>query len=266
MNFLLTPDKKAYFASDLHLRMAPDADSRQREITFVRWLDAIRNDAAVLFLLGDMFDYWFEYRHVIPRGFVRLLGKLQELSETGVEIHYFTGNHDMWMNDYFPVELGIAVHRHPEECTINGKVFLLGHGHNLGPVSWGERLMNAVFTSQTLKVPFIAIHPRWTMAFGIGWSKRNRKKHGWAVKFTDIRKEYLACYALECLRRKHYDYFIFGHRHLALDVRLAENSRYINTGEWITGNTYASFDGENLQLAAFQKNTEWLTVNANPSA
>jgi UDP-2,3-diacylglucosamine hydrolase len=261
VNFLLTPNKKVYFASDLHLQMAPDEASRQREHLFVQWLDSIQTDADIIFLLGDIFDYWFDYRYVVPRGFVRLLGKLQELTDKGIAIHYFAGNHDMWLRDYFEVELGITVHRKPEEVRLNNKIFLLGHGHNLGPVTWSERLLNAIFTSKVLKVPFVAIHPYWTMGFGIRWSKYNRKKHGWVTRFQSIDKEYLALYARKQLKQKHYDYFIFGHRHLAMEVNLGENSRYINTGEWVNGDTYAVFDGENLKLQSFRGNTKWLEIS-----
>ncbi|MDR1672686.1 MAG: UDP-2,3-diacylglucosamine diphosphatase [Bacteroidales bacterium] len=253
-------NKKVYFASDLHLRKAPDKTSRKREKDFVLWLDAIKADAGMIVLLGDMFDYWFEYRYVVPRGFVRLLAKLQELTESGIQVHYFAGNHDMWLLDYLHTETGVTVHRKPEEFQINGKTFLLGHGHNLGPAGWGERLLNMVFTSRLLKIFFVAIHPRWTMAFGHAWSKHNRNKHGWAAKFVDIEKEILVHYVRKQLQHRYYDYFVFGHRHLALDIGLSSGSRYINTGEWVNGDTYAVFDGNVLQLCSHSGETDIIRI------
>jgi UDP-2,3-diacylglucosamine hydrolase len=261
---LLQPNKKAYFASDLHLKKGPDEDSRQREKNFVAWLDAIKADAGIIFLLGDMFDYWFEYRYVVPHGFVRFLGKLQELTEAGVAIHYFTGNHDMWMLDYLSVETGVTIHRKPMECQINDCVFLLGHGHNLGPVSFSEKLLMAIFGSRFLKIFFAAIHPYWTMSFGHAWSAGNREKHGWATKFSSINKERIVLYAREQLKQKHFDFFIFGHRHLAMDVRLSAHSRYINTGEWVNNDAYAVFDGISLNLLSFKGGADILMMDASP--
>ncbi|MDR1865717.1 MAG: UDP-2,3-diacylglucosamine diphosphatase [Bacteroidales bacterium] len=263
MKFLLKPNKKAYFVSDLHLRMSPDEDSRRREKKFVRWLDAVKDDAGIIFLLGDIFDFWFEYRYVVPRGFVRLLGKLGELTDAGVEIHCFTGNHDMWTRDYLSVETGVTLHRDPAECTINGKAFLLGHGHGLGTVALGERLLIAVFRSRLLKRLFSNLHPRWMIAFGCAWAKSNRKRHGWTEKFDSIDREAIAVYAREQLKRKHYDFFVFGHRHLAMDVHLSEKSRYVNTGEWVNHDTFAVFDGNDLLLRSFTGDAQPAVTDAD---
>ncbi len=249
MKFLLKPNKKVYFASDLHL--TPDKESRLREKKFIQWLDAIKYDAGIIFLLGDIFDFWFEYRDVVPRGFTRLLGKLDELTDAGITIYYFTGNHDLWMRDYLSDEIGLTVFRRPAEFTINDKTFLIGHGHYLGPVGIGQKILWYIFNNRLLKILYACLHPRWGMAIGRNWSKSSRAHHGLYEPFDGVDKEYIAVYAQEQLSQKHYDFFIFGHRHLAMDIQLAENSRYINTGEWVESCSYAVFDGEDVSLHSF---------------
>lgn len=260
MNFLLPQNKKIYFASDLHLMQAPDTASHRREMDFIRWLDTVKNDAEAIFLLGDIFDFWFEYRRAVPRGFVRLLGKLGELTDGGIPIHFFTGNHDLWIRDYLPTETGMIIHRHPEEFTANDKSFLVGHGHHLGTVSLRDKLSALVFNSKILRKAFSAVHPDWGIAFGQRWSENSRKRHGLAESFESPDKEEIMTYAYEKLVHKHYDFFVFGHRHLAMDVRLSESSRYINTGEWMEGYTYAIFDGQDVSLHSFKGKTRFLTV------
>lgn len=260
MNFLLPQNKKIYFASDLHLMQEPGTASRRREMDFIRWLDTVKNDAEAIFLLGDIFDFWFEYCRAVPRGFVRLLGKLSELADGGIPIHFFTGNHDLWVRDYLPTETGMAIHRHPEEFTANDKRFLVGHGHHLGTVGLADRLSALVFNSKILRRAFSAVHPDRGIAFGQWWSENSRKRHGLAESFEGLDKEEIAAYVYEKLVRKHYDFFVFGHRHLAMDARLSENSRYINTGEWMERYTYAIFDGQDVSLHSFKGETGFLTV------
>jgi len=244
MNYLIEPNKKVYFASDLHLMMAPDEKSRIREQDFIRWLDRIKKDAAVIFLLGDIFDFWFEYHNVVPRGFVRLLGKLAELTDSGIAIHYIVGNHDQWMNDYLTTEMKIQIYHQPTEFMINGKLFLIGHGDDISPDNLTDRLHNIIFRDRVLRVLYASLHPRWGISFGKNWSKYNRKKHGTVTPYAGVEKEFIYRYAQKMLDKKHYDFFIFGHRHLALDLRLNENSRYINIGDWLANYTYGVFDGQ----------------------
>ncbi len=257
---MLPPNKKIYFASDLHLTMAPDEESRRREWDFIRWLDTIRNDAAAIFLLGDMFDFWFEYRHVVPRGFVRFLGKLAELTDSGIPIHFFTGNHDLWIRNYLPYEMNITIHRQPTEFDLNGKLFLLGHGHNLGPVGVPDKILNGIFGNGFLRILYATLHPFWGIAAGKNWSRNSRVRHGLYEPFEGVDKEEIAAYAHQQLAKKHYDFFIFGHRHLALDIRLSENSRYINTGEWIESQTYAVFDGKDVSLHSAKGESEFFKM------
>jgi len=250
VNFLLPSNKKIYFASDLHLTTSTDKESRRREEDFVQWLDKIKTDAAAIFLLGDLFDFWFEYRHVVPRGFVRLLGKLAELTDSGIAIHYFTGNHDQWMHDYLTSEMNIQIYRKPAEFELNGKLFLIGHGHgnNISPENHFYKLIYIAFENRLLQRLFATIHPRWGISLGAKWSINNRKRRGISKPFTGNKNELIYRYTQYILTKKHYDFFVFGHRHLALDIRLNENSRYINTGEWIEVQSFAVFDGNDVML------------------
>jgi len=245
---LLSSNKKIYFASDLHLMMAPDEESRRRELDFIQWLDKVKHDAAAIFLLGDMFDFWFEYRHVIPRGFVRLLGKLAELSDNGIPIHFFTGNHDLWIRNYLTCEMNIQIYRKPTTFNLNGKTFLIGHGHDISPENLIDRIFLFLFDNSLLRMLFASLHPFWGITFGKNWSKNRRKRTGIFMPFDGLEKEFIYQYAKKTLAEKHYDFFVFGHRHLAMDVPLNENSRYINTGEWMVSQTYAVFDGEEVSL------------------
>jgi UDP-2,3-diacylglucosamine hydrolase len=260
VKFLLPPNKKIYFASDLHLTMAPDEASRNREQDFVCWLDTIKNDAAAIFLLGDLFDFWFEYRHVVPRGFVRLLGKLAELTDNGIPVHFFAGNHDQWILDYFANEMNIHVYRKPAEIEINGKLFLIGHGHgnDISPEGLINRVLCFAFGNRLLRRMIAMLHPRWIIPLGAQWSENHRKRRGIIRPFYNIDCEPIYRYVKNVLAKKHYDFFIFGHRHLAMDVRLNENSRYINTGEWMETQTYAVFDGNDVCLKSARGEMKFL--------
>jgi UDP-2,3-diacylglucosamine hydrolase len=261
VKFLLPPNKKIYFASDLHLTMAPDEDSRRRELDFVQWLDTVKNDAATIFLLGDMFDFWFEYRHVVPRGFVRLLGKLAEITDSGIPIHFFTGNHDQWIRNYLSYEININIYRQPTEFNLNGKLFLIGHGHDINPESFDDRMLNCFFKSRLLRILYASLHPFWGIAFGKNWSRGSRQRHGLAEPFEGLEKEFIYRYAKKVLAGRHYDFFVFGHRHMAMDINLGGNSRYINTGEWLKTQTYAVFDGEDISLHSAKGDVDFLRMS-----
>ena len=245
--------KKIYFASDFHLGVPDTASSLQREKKIVRWLDAIRSDCEELYLLGDVFDFWFEYKTVVPRGFVRLLGKLAEFSDAGIPIHYFTGNHDMWTFDYLSKELNVRIYRKPIEAEYNGKKFYIGHGDGLGPGDHGYKFIKKVFASRLSQWLFARLHPNLGVSVANYFSGKSRIATGNTDEiYHGDEKEWLVIHAKELLLKKRYDYFVFGHRHLPLDVKLEENVRYINLGDWVKYFTYAVFDGNELQLKKFE--------------
>ncbi len=240
--------KKIYFASDFHLGVPTYEKSLEREHRIVKWLDTIRHDAEELYLLGDVFDFWFEYKTVVPRGYVRLLGKLAELSDSGIKIHYFTGNHDMWTFDYLEKELNVTIYREPIEREYNGKTFYIGHGDGLGPGDHGYKFIKKVFASKVCQWLFARLHPNFGIGIANYFSKKSRIATGTTdEKFLGEEKEWLVIYSKEILAKKHFDYLIFGHRHLPLDIKI-ENSRYINLGDWIQYFTYGVFDGQDFEL------------------
>jgi len=235
-------NKKVYFASDQHLG-APTAElSLPRERKFVAWLDTIKKDAEAVFLLGDLFDFWFEYKKVVPKGFVRVLGKLAELSDAGIPIYFFVGNHDLWMRDYFEKELNIPVFHESKEFEINGHLFLIGHGDGLGPGDKGYKRMKKVFTFPFAKWLFRWLHPDWGVKLGQYMSVKNKLISGEDdAQFLGDENEWLVQYCKRKLMEKHYDYFVFGHRHLPLEIDLGKNSKYINLGDWIQYFTYGEY-------------------------
>ena len=235
----IPPGKKIYFSSDNHLGAPTAAESLPREQKFVRWLDTVKEDAAAIFLLGDLFDFWFEYKTVVPKGFVRVLGKLAEISDSGIPIYFFVGNHDLWMGDYFEKELNIPTYRDVKEFTFNDKVFLIGHGDGKGPNDMGYKRMKKVFTNPVFKWLFRWFHPELGMRLAQYLSVKNKLISGDDDKiFLGDEQEWLAQYAKRKLKTKHYDYFIFGHRHLAMKINLSDTSTYHNLGDWITQYTY----------------------------
>ena len=235
-------NKKIYFASDQHLGAPTPEASLPREKKFVAWLDTIKEDAGTIFLLGDLFDFWFEYKTVVPKGFVRVLGKLAELKDAGIDIYFFVGNHDLWMRDYFQKELNIPVFHKPQEFDINGKFFLIGHGDGLGPSDHGYKRMKKVFTFPFFKWLFRWLHPDIGVRLGHYFSVKNKLISGDEdARFLGEENEWLAQYCRKKLTEKHYDFFVFGHRHLPLEIELNNNSTYINLGDWIQYFTYGEF-------------------------
>ncbi len=250
----LPKGKRVYFASDNHLG-APDMEqSLPREKKFVAWLEEIKSDAGAIFLLGDLFDFWFEYKTVVPKGFTRTLGKLAEITDSGIPIYYFVGNHDLWMDGYFEEELNIPVFHTPQQYTINGTTFFIGHGDGLGPHDKGYKRMKKLFTNPVAKWFFRWLHPDWGVKLAQYFSVKNKLISGDEdAKFLGEDKEWLVQYAKRKLETKHYDHFIFGHRHLPLEIDLNGKSRYTNLGDWIHYYTYAMFDGNSLALKKYQK-------------
>ncbi len=248
----LEPGKKIYFISDFHLGV-PDYDSSlQREKKIVRWLDSIKDDAQALYLMGDVFDYWFEYKNTVPKGFVRLLGKLAELADAEINIYYFTGNHDMWVFDYLPKEIGLTIYRAPVQHEYNGVKFYLGHGDGLGPGDHGYKTIKKIFSNKFSQWLFARIHPNAGIGLMKYFSKTSRAATGQSdEKFLGDDKEWLIIHSKEVLKKEHFDYFIFGHRHLPIDFMLNDKSRYINLGDWLSHQLYAEFDGKTLTVQHF---------------
>ncbi len=253
LDYIEIPEgKKIYFASDNHLGAPNIEDSRLREQKFVAWLNKVKQDAAAIFLLGDLFDFWFEYRTVVPKGFTRTLGKLAEIADSGIPIHYFVGNHDLWMNGYFEEELGIPVYHKSKEFKLGAKDFFIGHGDGLGPGDKGYKRMKKIFLSPFFKWLFRWGHPDIGMRIAQYFSVKNKLISGDDdATFLGEDNEWLAIYSRKKLEDKHRDYFVFGHRHLPLEIKLNDRSKYINLGDWIQYFTYGEFDGENFRLKTY---------------
>lgn len=248
----LPTGKKLYFASDFHLGIPDKNTSLLREKLICQWLDTIRPDAEKIYLVGDLFDVWFEYKNVVPKGYTRFLGKLAELTDAGIQIEAFTGNHDLWMRGYFEEELHIPVHHNPIEFEANGKRFFVAHGDGLGPGDQGYKLLKALMSSRFSQWLYRRLHPDTGVGVASYFSRKGPKHTNNEKSFLGEDKEWLVIYSKEKLKEKHYDYFIYGHRHLAVTFPLGHNSAYINLGDWIQYNSYAVFDGQELQLKYFK--------------
>ena len=250
----MTIKNKIYFASDFHLGAPNYEESLKREKRIISWLDEIKIDAKEIYLVGDIFDFWFEYKNVIPKGFVRLQGKIAELTDSGISINIFTGNHDMWIFDYLPIELGITLYRENIVKEYNGKKFLIGHGDGLGPGDIKYKMLKAVFGSKICQWAFARIHPNLGIGIANLWSKNSRKTSvNYGEVFHGEENEHLVLFCKDYIKKDpSIDYFIFGHRHLPLEINIGEKSKYINLGEWIKHNTYAVFDEEKLELKEYK--------------
>jgi UDP-2,3-diacylglucosamine hydrolase len=245
----LLPGKKVYFASDFHLGVPNKEQSLQREKKLVKWLSDIEKNAQDIFLVGDIFDFWFEYKTVVPRGYTRLLGKIASMADSGIRIHYFTGNHDMWTFGYLEDELGVTLFRNPIEVKINNQLFYIGHGDGLGPGDSGYKFIKKIFAAPILQWLFARLHPNFGIGLANFWSGKSRAANGPVDEiFLGEDKEWLIIYCKEVLQKKHYNYFVFGHRHLLLDIELPGNSRYINLGDWFKKPHCGVFDGIELNL------------------
>lgn len=246
--------KNTYFLADAHLGSLATEHPRTQERRLVRFLDNIKEKASAIYLLGDMFDFWHEYRNVVPKGFTRFLGKLSELTDMGVEVHYFIGNHDIWAYDYLEKECGVIIHRKPLTTEINGKVFFLAHGDGLGDPDTKFKILRRIFHNPLCQFLFRAIHPRWGMAFGLKWAKHSRMKRpdGKEPTYLGEDKECLVRFSKSYMQEHaDIDYFIYGHRHIELDLRLSKKTRMLILGDWIWQFTYAVFDGEHLFLEEY---------------
>ncbi len=237
-----------YFASDFHLGVLPRSSSREREAKIVSWLDSIKDDAKELYLVGDIFDFWFEYRTVVPKGFIRFLGKLSELADRGVKITLFKGNHDMWMFGYLQEELGASIVEDELTLTLDGKTFYIHHGDGLGSGDGKYKLLKRIFRSPLCQWLFARIHPNLGIGIAQKWSRYSRGANEKEERPLEEDREWLIQYAKELLVTTHYDYFIFGHRHFPYEHRIDDHSHIINLGDWIHHFTYAVWDGDTLAL------------------
>jgi UDP-2,3-diacylglucosamine hydrolase len=252
-NITLPPGKKIYFASDFHLGVPDGTSSRKRELLLVKWLESIRHDAYSIYLMGDTFDFWFEYNHTIPKGFTRFLGKLAELRDAGIPIFMFTGNHDMWMFGYFPKELDIPIIRTQQILDTGKHKFLIGHGDGLGPGDTFYKILRvALFHNRFCQWLFNWIHPNIGMWIAHKWSRSSRISNLKREALQDEKNEFLLTYCTEMEKKQHFDYYIYGHRHLPLDIKVGANSRYINLGEWVNYTSYAVYDGSRVELKSFE--------------
>jgi UDP-2,3-diacylglucosamine hydrolase len=249
----LAQDKKIYFLSDFHLGAPDFSSSLQREKKIVSFLEYARKDASEILIAGDIFDFWYEYKTVVPKHFVRLLGKLAEITDSGIPVLLFAGNHDMWMRGYFQNELNIPVYFEPKKFEWNNKKFFIGHGDGLGPGDHGYKFIKKIFRNKFCQWLFGQLHPSWGMALANYFSRKSRAKTGASdAAFLGEDNEWLIIFCREMLAKEHFDYFIFGHRHLPINIELNDNSRYINLGDWITHFTYAVFDGSTLELKKWE--------------
>ncbi|MBX7127499.1 MAG: UDP-2,3-diacylglucosamine diphosphatase [Cyclobacteriaceae bacterium] len=250
----LPAGKRFYFASDFHLGTPTPQASLEREQRIVRWMDAARADAAAVFLLGDIFDFWFEYRKVVPRGFTRLLGRIADFTDNGIPVYIFTGNHDLWIFDYLPTEVGVQVFRDPVVLKTGAQRLLIGHGDGLGPGDNTYKLLKKVFVSPVAHWLFARLHPNFSIALAQAWSRQSRISNMKAGEhFQGPEREYLLTWCKEQEAAQHHDYYIFGHRHLPLDLEVSPVSRYVNLGEWVHFSTYAVYDGTKVELCTFEK-------------
>ena len=248
--------KNVYFLSDAHLGSWAIDHGRMHERRLVRFLDSIKHKAAAVYLLGDMFDFWYEHKYTVPKGYTRFLGKLSELTDMGVEVHFFTGNHDIWAYSYLEEECGVIMHRKPITTDIYGKVFYLAHGDGLGDPDIKFKLLRRMFHNTICQRLFSAIHPRWSMWLGLTWAKHSRmkRKNGEEPPYMGENKEHLVLYAKQYMKsHANVDVFIFGHRHIELDLNLSKNVRMMILGDWISQFTYVVFDGDHLLLEEYEE-------------
>jgi UDP-2,3-diacylglucosamine hydrolase len=249
----LTERGKIYFISDVHLGAPALMNNKERELLFVSWLEMVSQDAAEIFLLGDIFDFWFEYKKVVPRGFTRVMGKIAEITDKGIPVHFFTGNHDIWVFDYLPSEIGVTLHRDIFRTNFFGKQFFMAHGDGLDKDDKGYNLLKRIFTSKLHQWLFALIHPNLAIGLAHHWSKNSRLSK--KINGPDFKgeEEGLYKFAQAVLLNEKTDFFIFGHRHRLADLKIGENSRFILLGEWIKTFSFAVFDGEKFEIMTYNK-------------
>ena len=244
----MTETKNIYFASDFHLGLPTGSPPLEREKMVVSWLNSVAQDAKEIFLLGDIFDFWWEYKLVVPRGFTRFLGAVSEISDSGIPVHFFTGNHDMWIGDYLSDECGMTIHTSPITTLFDGKKFHLAHGEGLGTTSIGYKILLSIFRNKPLQTMYSTLHPSIGIGIGHRWSLNSRLGKGITKEFLGEEKEDLIRYARSVLEKDKIDYFIFGHRHLAMTYNLLPETEIVFLGDWIKNGSYAAWDGKTLSF------------------
>ncbi len=251
----LLPNKKVYFASDFHLGLSSISkeDEIQREKKIIRWLDLIQKDAQAIFLVGDIFDFWHEYSQAVPKGFIRFLGKIASLQDHGISVYFFTGNHDLWMYDYFQEELGVKVYTKSIKLKINQTTLLVGHGDGLGPGDRFYKVLKLIFTNKIAQWLFKWVHPDIGIRLAKSWSKSSRLKNSDGEDKFLGDKEYLIQHCKKVENETHHDFYIFGHRHLPLEIDINSTSKYYNLGEWVNQFTYGAFAEGQFSLNTFEK-------------
>jgi UDP-2,3-diacylglucosamine hydrolase len=248
----LTTKNKIYFVSDVHLGIDGEYTSEFRELLLIKWLEQVKVDAAEIILAGDIFDFWFEYKHVAPRGFYRILAKLREISDSGIKLTYFTGNHDMWIFNYLPQAIGAELIRGTQIREVNGKKLFIGHGDGLGPYDKKYNFLKSIFSSRFFQFLFKLLHPELSFRIALKWSSSSRKSHKYPKK-TDFNDEWLVMFSKKVLEKEHIDFFVFGHRHIPFQVKLGDNTVFTNLGDWLFNFSYAVFDGETMELKRMEK-------------
>jgi UDP-2,3-diacylglucosamine hydrolase len=246
--------KNIYFLADAHLGSLAIPHQRTQERRLVRFLDSIKHKASAIYLLGDMFDFWNEYKYVVPKGYTRFLGKISELTDMGVEVHYFTGNHDIWTYGYLEKECGVILHTQPETVEIYDKIFFLAHGDGLGDPDAKFKFLRKMFHNRTCQKLLNFVHPWWGMHLGLNWAKHSRLKRadGKEAPFMGEDKEYLILFTKEYMKtHSNIDYFIFGHRHIELEMKMSRKTELVILGDWIWQFTYAVFDGEHMFIQQY---------------
>jgi UDP-2,3-diacylglucosamine hydrolase len=248
----LNRNGKIFFASDFHLGLEAGGSSSEREKRVVQWLERAATEASEIYLLGDVFDFWWEYRKVVPKGFTRFLGTLSAITDSGTPIHLFTGNHDMWMHSYLAEECGVTINHGEKEIVFNGKKFLLAHGEGLGTSEIGYKILLFLFRNLLIRKIFSAIHPRIGVAIGQAWSHNSRLGKGEHTSFLGEDKEDLLRYSNKVRETREIDYFIFGHRHLPMKYDLKNGGTVLILGDWISNSVWAEWDGTELKLVSSQ--------------
>ncbi|HPD95492.1 MAG: UDP-2,3-diacylglucosamine diphosphatase [Bacteroidales bacterium] len=252
---------KIFFASDMHFGLPNQQESLPRERLFNAWLDSINDEITELYLVGDIFDFWFEYKRVVPKGYTRFLGRIANLTDRGVPVHFFTGNHDVWMFDYFEKELGVTIHRKPITVDLLGKKFLLAHGDGLGPGDLSYKLLKQMFTSPMLQWMFARIHPNFSLWFGNRWSIGSRYSKEITHNFRG-EDEQITKYSRLMLEKENFNFFIYGHWHSPIIYPLTDDARIAILGDWLVSNTYAVWDGETFKLMKYIPNAPDTTLDA----
>lgn len=248
---------KIYFVSDVHLGAPAFTDNHEREKRFARWLDSISNDVQELYLMGDIFDFWWEYKKVVPRGFTRILGRIANFTDRGIPVHFFTGNHDLWVFDYLPSELGVIVHRNEVIRQFGSKKFFLAHGDGLDAGDVGYNRLKKIFTNKKLQWWYSRLHPNLALHIAHKWAGSSRKaKLKKKEEEFNVNKDGMYKFAQNYLTEEPIDYFIFGHRHVMADIQMNEKTRFVLLGDWIKNFSYGVFDGTNFELKVFNDNTE----------